>query len=217
MAIFIEDQTLLVVTDGPGKLTLLSYGSNDGIRNHVDAKTTSKTGETRWVIGLSHTFTSFAFYWDGPGQAYARIGNSFELTPVGKSWKAASQVNWGATSFLTADVTAEATSAVTSAVMREVAAEQAKSLITYLADSSLFTSPTAPSPSLSAPIRCRPVPGPLDLSTTAHRPGARISQPFPSALSTAMRLNSLEEVVYPEYILSPRPELNQGAREGKFK
>jgi hypothetical protein len=112
MAIFIGDQTLLVMTEGPGKLTLLSYGSNAGIRNHVGAKTTTKSGETRWLIGFSHTFTRFAFYWDGAGQAYARIGNSFETTPVGKSWKAASQVNWGATSLITADVTSEVASAV---------------------------------------------------------------------------------------------------------
>jgi hypothetical protein len=112
MAIFYGDQTLLILTEGPGKLNLLSYGSNAGIRNHVGAKTTSKTGETRWVIGHSYTFTRFAFYWDGAGQAYARIGNSYATTPVGKSWKAASQANWGATSLITADVTAEVATAV---------------------------------------------------------------------------------------------------------
>jgi hypothetical protein len=112
MSIFIGDQTLLVMTDGPGKLTLLSYGSNAGIRNIVGAKTISKPGETRWLIGFSHTFTRFAFYWEGSHQAYARIGNSFETIPVGRSLRAASQVNWGANSLITADVTAEVASAV---------------------------------------------------------------------------------------------------------
>ena len=60
----------------------------------------------------------------------------------------------------------------------------------------------------------RPIPGPLDLSST-HRPG--VSQPLPSALATARHIQDISQVQYPEGVRSPSLELNTNAKDGKFR
>ncbi|KLO17689.1 hypothetical protein SCHPADRAFT_156858 [Schizopora paradoxa] len=60
----------------------------------------------------------------------------------------------------------------------------------------------------------RPIPGPLDLSST-NRSG--IPPPLPSALATARHIQDLGQVSYPEGVASPRPDLNMNARDGKFR
>ncbi|KDQ50870.1 hypothetical protein JAAARDRAFT_41657 [Jaapia argillacea MUCL 33604] len=57
-------------------------------------------------------------------------------------------------------------------------------------------------------------PGPLDLSSTKQTP---ISAPLPSALATARIIEDLGRVSYPEGIMSPKPELNVNAKNGKFR
>lgn len=59
----------------------------------------------------------------------------------------------------------------------------------------------------------RPIPGPLDLSST-HKP---VAQPLPSALATARHIQDVYQVTYPEGIRSPKPELNTNAKDGKFR
>ncbi|KAL5512629.1 hypothetical protein ACEPAG_3282 [Sanghuangporus baumii] len=59
----------------------------------------------------------------------------------------------------------------------------------------------------------RPIPGPLDLSST-HKP---VAQPLPSALATARHIQDVYQVPYPEGIRSPKPELNTNAKDGKFR
>lgn len=56
-------------------------------------------------------------------------------------------------------------------------------------------------------------PGPLDI--TAARKDS--STPPLSALMTARNLDRLDEVEYPEGIKSPKVELNQNAKDGKFR
>lgn len=94
------------------------------------------------------------------------------------------------------------------------------------ANGSAATSPKAtpavlPSKPTLAPITTdkprlqRPVPGPLDLSST-HKPG--LAQPLPSALASARRIEDLDAITYPEGIKTPDIELNQGqTKGGKFK
>ncbi|TFK44920.1 hypothetical protein BDQ12DRAFT_708734 [Crucibulum laeve] len=55
-------------------------------------------------------------------------------------------------------------------------------------------------------------PGPLDLSNTKGIPAA-----LPSALATARIIDDIGSVQYPEGILSPKPELNTNAKDGKFR
>jgi len=72
-----------------------------------------------------------------------------------------------------------------------------------------------PKPSLpEQPKLKRPIPGPLDLSATS-KPGLPPS--LPSALATARAIDNLDKVQYPEGVMSPKPELNAGAANGKFR
>jgi len=113
MAVFVNGQTLVVSAIGPGKLHLLSYQSNSKIQNHVGYISTSKTGETRFVISHSYTFESFAFFWEGSSEAVYGIGTSLVRQPVGKSWDSASVASWGGATITTANVTSQVTSAAT--------------------------------------------------------------------------------------------------------
>ncbi|KAG8949387.1 hypothetical protein FRC04_008622 [Tulasnella sp. 424] len=62
----------------------------------------------------------------------------------------------------------------------------------------------------------RPVPGPLDLSSTQQR--APLTPGLPSALASARKIDDLDSVKYPEGIKSPSVELNQGQTQGgKYK
>lgn len=59
----------------------------------------------------------------------------------------------------------------------------------------------------------RPIPGPLDLSST-HKP---VASPLPSALATARHIQDINTIQYPGDIKSPKPELNVNAKDGKFR
>lgn len=89
---------------GPGNLHLLSYDSNSVLTNNVGSKNTANTGKTRFLISHSHTYTKFAFYWDGAGEAVYCIGTGLEMRPVGRSWTSASMVSWGSRNVTTGDV-----------------------------------------------------------------------------------------------------------------
>ncbi|KAK7439310.1 hypothetical protein VKT23_012803 [Stygiomarasmius scandens] len=101
---FVQGQTIIVTTRGPGKLHLLSYQPNNGSKDHVGSTTTTNTGITRFVVGFSHYFTQFAFYWDGEGEAVYSIGNHLQRLPVGESWNHASSAPWGGHEITTVDV-----------------------------------------------------------------------------------------------------------------
>ena len=95
MSIFKRGNSVVVTTRGPGHIHLLSYDSNSKLTNHVGVTPTSNTGETRFLISHSYTFTKYAFYWDGAGEAVYGIGTGLERRPVGRSWTSASMVSWG--------------------------------------------------------------------------------------------------------------------------
>ncbi|OJT05714.1 hypothetical protein TRAPUB_3457 [Trametes pubescens] len=57
-------------------------------------------------------------------------------------------------------------------------------------------------------------PGRLDLSSTKNN---AIPAPLPSALATARIIEDIGSIEYPEGILSPKPELNMNAKQGKFR
>ncbi|KAG8949381.1 hypothetical protein FRC04_008616 [Tulasnella sp. 424] len=62
----------------------------------------------------------------------------------------------------------------------------------------------------------RPVPGPLDLSSTQQR--APLTPRRPSVLASARKIDDLDRVTYPVGIKAPSVELNQGqAKGGKYK
>ncbi|KIJ65955.1 hypothetical protein HYDPIDRAFT_151661 [Hydnomerulius pinastri MD-312] len=56
-------------------------------------------------------------------------------------------------------------------------------------------------------------PGPLDLNAAKKDNSA----PPPSALMTAKHIERLEDVPYPEGVMSPREDLNKDAKDGKFR
>lgn len=95
--LFKPGQELVVITQGPGHLCLLSYGSKDGSGiNIVGAMNTNAPGITRWLISFSHRYDKFAFIWDGQGEGVYQIGNGLERRHVGRKWTAASTAHKGA-------------------------------------------------------------------------------------------------------------------------
>jgi hypothetical protein len=71
---------------GAGKLHLLSYASNSGVANDAGYIETTASGITRFVVSFAYTFTHFAFYWEGNGQAVYGAGDSLARYPIAKSW-----------------------------------------------------------------------------------------------------------------------------------
>ena len=112
MSIFTPGNELIVISRGPGALSLLSWQNNAGGSNVVGAIRTTNAGLTRWVISFSHHYERFAFIWQGGGQAVYQIGRKLERTPVGTRWENASTVNWGASTVTTTNVSSIASSAV---------------------------------------------------------------------------------------------------------
>jgi hypothetical protein len=104
-AIFVNGNTLIVYTRGPGNLHLLTYGGNLSKCN--GAIPTTNKGVSRYLISFSHNYTKYAFYWDGAGEAVYSIGTHLQRLPVGTSWTKASTVSWGASTVVTADVTSD--------------------------------------------------------------------------------------------------------------
>ncbi|KAF8656496.1 hypothetical protein AX16_002515 [Volvariella volvacea WC 439] len=102
--IFQSGSELIVITRGPGSIHLLNWQSNGRLTNNVASIPTSNSGITRYIIGFSHTYERFSFYWDGQGEAVYQIGNRLERTPVGRSWQSSSTVNWGASEITTTNV-----------------------------------------------------------------------------------------------------------------
>ena len=110
--IFRNGNGVIVNARGAGKLHLLSYGSNSSLPNHVGYIETSATGITRFVISFAYTFTRFAFYWEGNGEAAYGAGESLARYPIATSWDKAVVVEWGSSSFTSGDVQAEVKKAV---------------------------------------------------------------------------------------------------------
>jgi hypothetical protein len=76
----------IVTVYGPGSLHHLAYASNAALGNVMGAVPTTSTGTTNFALGFSYTYTGYAFYWDGAGDAFWRLGNSTLREPVGTSW-----------------------------------------------------------------------------------------------------------------------------------
>ncbi|KAJ7476676.1 hypothetical protein FB451DRAFT_1243747 [Mycena latifolia] len=102
----------IVTVYGPGNLHHLSYASNGRIPNVVGVIPTTSEGTSNLLLGFSYTFTGFAFYWDGTGPAFWRMGNSTFREPVGTSWTDATSVPWGNEIVLGANVQAQVATAV---------------------------------------------------------------------------------------------------------
>lgn len=66
-----------------------------------------------------------------------------------------------------------------------------------------------------SPAVHRTRPGPLDLS--GAKAPANIAAAQSTALATARVIADINTVQYPEGVSSPRPDLNQGAKDGKFR
>jgi hypothetical protein len=109
---YLNGNGVIVSARGPGKVHLLSYASNSNLPAHVGTTTTTSGGITRFIISHSYTFTKFAFYWDGEGEAGCGKGQGLVRQPVGKSWEAATTADWGTTEFRTQNVGSFTTSAV---------------------------------------------------------------------------------------------------------
>ncbi|KAJ6602286.1 hypothetical protein B0H10DRAFT_2080558 [Mycena sp. CBHHK59/15] len=88
----------IVTTRGPGKIHLLSFESN--------------VRRDRFMISHSYSFTQFAFYWDGAGEAVWTLGDWLARQPVGTGWATATSVPWNGQPVAAADVRAAAESAV---------------------------------------------------------------------------------------------------------
>ncbi|KAJ7747122.1 hypothetical protein DFH07DRAFT_962592 [Mycena maculata] len=92
---FINGVAPIVTVSGPGNLHHLSYASVTGLQNTVGIMPTTNQGTTNFLLGFSYTFTEYAFYWDGAGEAFWRLENSSFVEPVGASWADATGVTWG--------------------------------------------------------------------------------------------------------------------------
>ncbi|KAJ6448067.1 hypothetical protein C8R45DRAFT_850538 [Mycena sanguinolenta] len=47
---------------------------------------------TNFLVGFTYYYFDFAFYWDGEGPAFWRMGNSSVRFPVGTSWTSATDL-----------------------------------------------------------------------------------------------------------------------------
>ncbi|KAJ7898351.1 hypothetical protein B0H13DRAFT_1884309 [Mycena leptocephala] len=101
----------IVTVYGPGSLHHLAYASNSALGNVMGAVATTSTSTTNFALGFSYTYTGYAFYWDGPGDAFWRLGNSTLREPVGTSWANATGVPWGTEILLGVNVEAQAAKA----------------------------------------------------------------------------------------------------------
>ncbi|KAJ7184432.1 hypothetical protein C8R46DRAFT_1064046 [Mycena filopes] len=106
---------VLVTARGPGKVHLISYGSNAGLPNHVGTIATAPSAAdaiTRFMISHSYTFTGFALYWDGAGEAVVSVGDQLLRQPVGNSWAKAVNIPYGGQAAINSDISAQVASAV---------------------------------------------------------------------------------------------------------
>ena len=69
--------------------------------------------------------------------------------------------------------------------------------------------------SITSPTSDRRRPGPLDL--TGATGAIRSASPVVAALATARVIADIATVPYPEGYRSPHPDLNQNAKNGKFR
>ncbi|KAJ7616018.1 hypothetical protein FB45DRAFT_841663 [Roridomyces roridus] len=83
----------LVTTYGPGNLHHLAYSSGTDVLPSVTGFVpTSNEGVSHFLVGFSYHFAGIAFYWDGAGEAFFRLGSSTQTFPVGNSWTNATGV-----------------------------------------------------------------------------------------------------------------------------
>ncbi|KIJ53140.1 hypothetical protein M422DRAFT_42925 [Sphaerobolus stellatus SS14] len=104
--IFQDGNTILVIPHGPGKLHLFSWGSTE-FQKRGGFVGAHRQGKSRFVIGFSYSFTHYAFFWEGEGEAHYRTSNDRTLHPVGKTWKHAIAVEMGKHQPVEMEVTAE--------------------------------------------------------------------------------------------------------------
>jgi hypothetical protein len=109
---YIDGIAPIVTVYGPGSLHHLTYASNAALPNVVGAVPTTSTGTTNFVLGFSYAYIGLAFYWDGAGDAFWRLGNSTFREPVGTSWTNATGVPLGTEILLGINVAAQAAKAV---------------------------------------------------------------------------------------------------------
>ncbi|KAJ7612664.1 hypothetical protein FB45DRAFT_803218 [Roridomyces roridus] len=82
----------IVTTYGPGNLHHLAYGTTQPFDDVMGFLTTTNENTTNFLLSFSFGYPSYAFYWDGPGEAFWRVGSSTALEPVGTSWENATGV-----------------------------------------------------------------------------------------------------------------------------
>jgi hypothetical protein len=106
--VFASTAQLTVVTQGPGSLSLLSWGSSwDAKAGAVGAVKTNKTGNTLWVVSFSHNYLHFAIKWSGEGKAWYQVGEGADRKAVGRDWKTATTIHWSNRVIVTEDVSAQ--------------------------------------------------------------------------------------------------------------
>ncbi|KDQ20084.1 hypothetical protein BOTBODRAFT_27505 [Botryobasidium botryosum FD-172 SS1] len=120
-----------------------------------------------------------------------------------------------------AEAAAAAAAAAVAAAAAQAEKEKAEAEKQAAAAAAAASPVTPPSSSLppkpvngATPASRRPIPGPLDLSST--RPSIPSTAPL-SALSTARLIDDLDSVSYPDGIKTPVKELNVNATKGKFR
>ncbi|KAJ7615991.1 hypothetical protein FB45DRAFT_801621 [Roridomyces roridus] len=81
----------IVTTFGPGNLHHLAYGSAT-LGTVTGFVPTTNENASHFLLGFSYSYPGYAFYWDGAGDAFFRLGSSTAFSAVGNSWKNASGV-----------------------------------------------------------------------------------------------------------------------------
>ncbi|KAJ7643561.1 hypothetical protein FB45DRAFT_278011 [Roridomyces roridus] len=103
----------IVTTFGPGNLHHIAYDPNTaGFRSVIGFIPTTNELATNFVLGFSYGFNSYAFYWDGAGDAFWRLGNSSLVEPVGNSWANATGVPFNGEVILGVNVESQVASSV---------------------------------------------------------------------------------------------------------
>ncbi|KAJ7767721.1 hypothetical protein B0H16DRAFT_1686673 [Mycena metata] len=110
--LYTQGRAPIVTVYGVGNLHHLTYDSHTNGGTVFGMLPTTSESTTNFLLGFSQNYGGYAFYWDGEGEAFWRVGlNSTERLPVGTSWQDATSVWFGESPILGVNVEADVAAA----------------------------------------------------------------------------------------------------------
>ncbi|KAJ7643577.1 hypothetical protein FB45DRAFT_861202 [Roridomyces roridus] len=82
---YVDGVAPVVTTFGPGNRYHLAYGSAT-LPSITGFVPTTNDNASHFLLGFSYSYPGLAFYWDGAGEAFFRLGSSTAIQAVGNSW-----------------------------------------------------------------------------------------------------------------------------------